>query len=158
MDVTTMPSTPSLIRKLQADFPALTFKEAEDFSWTADDHTVSYVPKEPQVQGLLLHEVSHGLLNHSEYRRDVELIAMETAAWERAKDLAKTYDVPLNEELIQDNLDTYRDWLHDRSTCPECTATGYQTDKATYACPACSHNWRVNEARICQLRRYSLRT
>ena len=151
-----MPSIASLIHKLQADLPALTFIEAEHFSWTADDQTVSYAPKEPQAEGLLLHEVSHGLLGHNEYRRDVELIAMETAAWERAKGLASTYGIAINDELIQDNLDTYRDWLHDRSTCPECTATGYQTDKATYTCPACSHSWRVNEARLCQLRRYSL--
>ena len=150
-----MPLMPSLIHKLEADFPAITFTEAEHFSWTAEDHTVLYDPSQDDADQLLLHEVSHGLLDHKEYRRDVELITMETAAWERAKELATPYAVELSEALIQDNLDTYRDWLHARSSCPDCTATGYQTDASTYACPACSHTWRVNEARICQLRRYS---
>ena len=62
----------------------------------------------------------------------------------------------LNEEVIQEHLDTYRDWLHARSICPSCTANGYQISSHTYECPACLHTWRVNEARICALRRYSL--
>lgn len=155
MDATTMPSTPSLIHKLEDDFPTITFAKAEHFSWTTTNNTVSYDPKQNDADQLLLHEVSHGLLEHAEYHRDVELIAMETAAWERAKELATEYSIDIPETLIQDNLDTYRDWLHARSSCPDCTATGYQTDKSTYACPACSHTWRANEARMCQLRRYA---
>ena len=126
----------------------------DTFLWSPQTKTVFYASDGPQSKPLLLHEVSHGLLGHHEYKRDVELLAMEAAAWEKARELAELYHFPLNENVAEDHLDTYRDWLHARSTCPECTATGYQTGRETYACPACTTEWRVNEARVCGLRRY----
>lgn len=156
MDVTTMPSMSSLIPKLQADFPALKFIEADQFSWLPSEHTVFYNPQLPHASSLLLHEVSHASLNHQEYHRDVELIAMEMVAWEKAKEHAVAYGVTIGEDVIQDHLDTYREWLHARSTCPNCSANGYQVETLRYECLACFHHWRVNEARLCALRRYSL--
>lgn len=158
MDATTMRSMSSLIHKLKNDFPTITFFESDQFSWSPPSLTVSYNPELPHASQLLLHELSHGLLEHHDYQRDVELLAMETAAWEKAKQLADDYSVRLSESVVQPHLDTYRDWMHARSTCPECTATGYQTARAHYSCPACGHEWRVNEARICGLKRYKLTT
>lgn len=156
MDVTTMRSMSSLIHKLKTDYPTLIFFESDQFSWSPVTHTVSYDPELPHASALLLHELSHGLLDHREYKRDVELLAMEAAAWEKAKELAEHYSVKLSEHVIQTHLDTYRDWMHARSTCPECTATGYQDSPAHYTCPACAHEWRVNEARLCGLKRYTV--
>lgn len=156
MDATTMRSTSSLIHKLKTDYPNITFFESEQFSWSPVTHTVSYARELPNASELLLHELSHGLLEHREYTRDIELLAMEAAAWEKARELADTYSVRLSEKIVQRHLDTYRDWMHARSTCPECTATGYQTSHSQYACPACTHEWRVNEARLCGLKRYTL--
>lgn len=162
MDATTTHSMSLLIQTLKNAYPDLTFSEAEQFSWSPSKKTVFYNPTLPHATSLLLHELSHALLEHRNYQRDIELIAMETAAWEKAQLLANEYVAILNdpsldisEDAIQDHLDTYRDWLHARSTCPQCSATGFQTGKSTYACPACSHTWRVNEARLCALRRYS---
>ena len=146
----------SLIHKLKTDYPTLTFFESDQFAWSSVTQTISYDPELPHASALLLHELSHGLLQHSEYKRDVELLAMETAAWEKAKILAEHYSVRLPETVIQSHLDTYREWMHARSTCPECTATGYQTSKFHYRCPACTHEWRVNEARLCGLKRYKV--
>ncbi len=146
----------SLIHKLKTTYPEIAFVEAEQFSWSPSEKTVYYNRTQPNATHLLLHEASHALLGHREYRRDIELIAMETAAWDRAKELADEYSVRLHENVIQDHLDTYREWLHARSTCPHCLANGYQTEHSEYECAACSHKWRVNEARICALRRYSL--
>jgi lipopolysaccharide biosynthesis regulator YciM len=106
---------------------------------------------------LLIHELAHALLNHKNYRRDIELIEMETAAWHEAKQYGEKYNVEIKEDVIQDHLDTYRDWLHARSSCPNCLATGYQTKHLTYECPACTHSWKVNEARLCALRRYGIK-
>lgn len=150
-----MPLTLSLINKLKGDYPDLTFVEAEHFSWSADDKTISYKSDDPHADDLLLHEVSHAHLGHADYGRDIELLRMETDAWEAAKELARSHHRTISEAVLQDNLDTYREWLHARSTCPGCSATGYQTAQASYACPACTHSWRVNEARSCQLKRYS---
>ena len=76
------------------------------------------------------------------------------AAWDKALQLAPEYDVAITDELIEESLDTYRDWLHSRSLCPHCNATGVQTATRHYQCLACHHAWRVNEARTCALRRY----
>ena len=153
-----MPLTPSLISKLKNDNPTLIFIEAEHFSWSAEESTISYRADDPHADALLLHEISHAHLEHADYSRDVELLRMEAAAWDAAKELANTYGSSVDEDTAEDNLDTYREWLHARSTCPACNATGYQTGRTAYACPACTHTWRVNEARSCRLQRYSKRT
>lgn len=151
-----MRSISSLIHKLKTDFPSLIFFETEHFSWSPSTGTVSYNPRLAHAAPLLLHELSHALLGHREYQRDIELLGMETAAWEKAVELAETYSIRLTDAVVQEHLDTYRDWMHARSTCPACTATGYQTSRTAYACPACTHEWRVNEARLCGLKRYSI--
>ena len=157
MDAITMRSTSSLLHKLKTDYPAIHFMVSDSYVWSPETKTVFYVHEGPQSKALLLHEVSHGLLEHSEYKRDVELLAMEAAAWDKAKVLAEHYHFPLSEIVAEEHLDTYRDWLHARSTCPNCSATGYQTGKETYSCPACTTEWQVNEARVCELRRYTLK-
>lgn len=149
-----MRSTSSLLHKLKTDYPDIYFIPGETFSWDPLLKTVFYAEDGPMFKALLLHEVSHGLLEHREYKRDIELLAMEATAWDKAKELAKEYHFPISETVAEEHLDTYRDWLHARSTCVNCTATGYQSDKDTYTCPACTTEWRVNEARVCELRRY----
>lgn len=155
MDVIIMPSTVSLIQQLKADYPHLSFAKGSDFSWSPSNATV-YYEQGSGSDAFLLHELSHGLLGHSEYDRDIKLIAMERAAWDKASELAAIYNQTIDEFLIEATLDSYRDWLHARSTCPNCKATGLQTKKQVYTCPACNHSWRVNEARVCALRRFSI--
>jgi len=157
MDATTTPSIPSktnLVAQLEIDFPGITFTAGEQFMWSPKNQTVFYADHD---DAQLLHELAHGLLEHSEYTRDVELITLERAAWDKALELAPHYHITIDEDQIEAHLDTYRDWLHARSTCPSCTAVGFQIKKATYQCPACGHQWRVNDARICGLKRYSIK-
>lgn len=151
-----MPLTNSLLSKLKEDFSNINFLEGDFFAWLSADNTVLYTPDDPKADELVLHEVSHHLLAHSNYPRDVALLNMETTAWDKARDLSSKYGVEVTEDTIQDHLDTYREWLHSRSTCPDCTATGYQTGAKEYSCPACSARWRVNEARLCSLKRYKI--
>ncbi len=145
-----MPLT-NLLDTLRKEFPDITFTSGEHFFWSPSTATITYTPEGDPA--LLLHEVSHAALQHDTYLRDIELITLERDAWEHAKTLAKKYGIHLDTEKIESHLDTYREWLHARSTCPTCTATGYQSGGQTYTCPACLEVWKVNEARICQLRR-----
>ena len=159
MDVTTMQSMPLLTQKLSSLYPAIHFTEGERFAWIPDSHEVTFTTDEPGAEALLLHELGHGLLAHTAYLRDVELIAMERAAWDKALEVATDLTtngtpITIDDDFIEEHLDSYRDWLHARSTCPTCTATGYQTGASGYECPACHTAWRVNEARLCGLKRY----
>lgn len=151
-----MPSILSLVAKLARDFPSINFTPGVDFRWSASNQTV-YFDSNSKDQAALLHEVAHVILGHQTYDQDIQLIQMERDAWEYAKNnLASSYDVDLTDDVVQASLDTYRDWLHARSQCPSCKATGLQIKKQTYKCLACATSWKVNEARLCALRRYKL--
>lgn len=151
-----MHSTVSIISRLKLDFPSLSFRKGNRFAWSPSENTVYYDEDGKDATYLVLHETAHGLLGHTTYNKDIELIGMERQAWEKATKLAKKYGITIDEETVQSNLDSYRDWLHARSTCPNCTATGVQETKNTYTCLACGHKWRVNEARVCGLKRYKI--
>lgn len=150
-----MHSTVSLIARLEADYPHLTFVKGGDFHWSYDEQTVTYTLAGSTAE--LLHEVAHAVLGHARYQRDIELLGLERDAWTQAQTvLGPRYDITVSDNDIQDALDTYRDWLHARSTCPECRATGLETAKHRYQCPACRTQWHVNEARVCELRRHTI--
>ena len=70
---------------------------------------------------------------------DVERLRMENEAWEKARELARVYKIEVNEDLIQEELDTYRDWLHQKSRCPRCRLTRFQTTDGQYHCPRCEN-------------------
>jgi hypothetical protein len=153
-----MPSIDLLIKRLKEDFSDLTFVEEDHFSWAPNTKTVAFSPSEPDAMERLLHELAHAKLDHHDYDRDIDLIAMERDAWQLAcTELSQKYEVPINTEVIETHMDTYRDWLHARSTCPHCTATGLQIGHRSYKCVACLKTWDVNEARVCGLKRYKNR-
>lgn len=152
-----MLSTTWLVNKLAVDFPEYTFTVGQIFHWSPQEKTI-FFDKNVFDGAALLHEISHALLGHRDYTRDLELIEMERDAWQyAANELGERYKVTIDDATIQDALDTYRDWLHARSTCPSCNAIGLQMSKQLYRCIACHGIWKVNEARTCALRRYILK-
>lgn len=149
-----MPSITLLINKLRSDYPDIGFVSGDEFRWSPTDKTVIYEENSDDTASLL-HELAHSLLRHASYTRDLRLLEMERDAWHRAIEvLAPNYGVEISEKTIDSALDSYRDWLHARSTCPKCEATGIQIKQSEYRCLACHTKWRVNEARVCELRRY----
>lgn len=156
MDVIIMHSTTSLISQLKVDYPQFLFKQSDKFLWSPSEQAIYYKANNDKDSDLILHELSHALLNHFDYDRDIELVTMESQAWDKSIEIANKYNVAVNYSDIQSYLDTYRDWLHKRSTCPICTATGMQIKKDIYSCLACNHQWKVNEARIHNLKRYKI--
>lgn len=152
-----MHSTISLVNTLCTDYPQFTFTDSEEFRWSPDTQTIFLNRTANDFEAFTLHELGHALLRHKSYQRDIDLLKIERDAWAYALvSLADKYDVTIREEIIQDNLDTYREWLHSRSTCPSCNATGLQSSKGLYACLGCGARWKSNEARNCALRRYSI--
>ena len=127
-----------LLEKLKDDYPDLKFVSGRKFAFRPPK-TVVVGPEEPKRELLLLHELGHATLGHRDFDTDVKRLKMEAEAWEKAQDLAKKYGVEWDEEMIQDELDTYRDWLHKKSRCPDCGLTRFQTPDGEYHCPRCEN-------------------
>lgn len=85
----------------------------------------------------LLHELGHALLNHRTFATDPERLKMECAAWEKARELCIAYHIYYDEEFVEAELDTYREWLHQKSRCLNCGLTRYQDRNGVYHCPEC---------------------
>lgn len=85
----------------------------------------------------LLHEVGHAILRHCDYGLDLERLEMERAAWAEARKLCEKYGVDCDEDFVEMELDSYRDWLHRRSKCRICGLTRYQDAAGVYHCPHC---------------------
>jgi hypothetical protein len=138
-----------------AQYPHLSFKPGNTFMWSPDDQTIVYDPKRIQSKaGLwsLLHELGHSIARHHSFRTDLELIKIEVEAWRHAKDLAKDLKLPIDEDHIQDCLDSYRDWLHARSRCPKCAQVNPQSEALRYKCFNCYTSWTVSGSQLCSVR------
>lgn len=126
------------LKQLEQDYPEFRFQNGKKFAFRPPK-TIILGPSEPFSELLALHEVSHALLKHKDFRMDVERLRMENEAWEKARELADHYEIEVDEDLIQGELDTYRDWLHKKSRCPQCGLTRYQTPDSLYHCPRCEN-------------------
>lgn len=124
------------LEQLAADFSEFKFLMGRKFSFRPP-RTVVIGPLEPFSRLLVLHEIGHAICKHKDFRMDVVRLKMENQAWEEARKLAAKYQVEVDEEVIQGELDTYRDWLHQKSRCPVCGLTRFQTPDSKYHCPRC---------------------
>ena len=130
----------------------LLFMPSESYYWSPSNQTVFYQKDDSSEIGswTMLHEACHGLLDHQTYESDFELVKLEVEAWERAEKLAADFGINLDQEHVQDCLDSYRDWQYKRSLCPRCDLGGVQIDQKTYSCLFCSDKWHVSESRFCR--------
>lgn len=143
----------TLINKLSERYPDLRFSAGSQFCWSPETGEIFYNQTSDDQRSVwsLLHETGHALLEHAGYQADVELLRLEVAAWEKAHELAAWLGVKLDENHVQDCLDTYRDWLYKRSICPSChTKCLQQDDHAHYRCFNCHTVWRVSTSRFCR--------
>lgn len=143
----------AIITKLLKRYPHLSYQTGQQFYWSPETGEIFYnqSAEDQQATWSLLHETGHALLKHTNYTADVELLRLEVAAWEKAHELAQWLKVELDEDHIQDCLDTYRDWLYKRSICPTChTKCLQQDDRAHYRCFNCHTIWKVSTNRFCR--------
>jgi ribosomal protein L37AE/L43A len=140
----------SLITRLVGDFPEFEFKKSDVAHWSPISKAVFYTDDVEK----LLHELGHAILGHAEFIQDVELLHLERDAWTKAQELAPQYGVKISDETVETALDDYRDWLHARSLCPQCSQTGVQRrEDLVYYCINCDARWTANDARTCGLKR-----
>ena len=125
----------TFLAKIKSDFPSLRFVQGRKFAFRPPKTVV--IPRDSFAPLLLLHEVGHALSHHQDFKTEVGRLKMEVEAWEKARELAAKYDVFIDEELIEQELDSYRDWLHQKSRCPSCGLTRFQTPDGVFHCPRC---------------------
>ena len=133
-----MPSLKTLIAKIRNDYPALVIESGERAQFTPPNK-LFYAPNTTPLE--LLHELGHYLTKHHSYNSDIELVRIESEAWEQAHDLCAKYQVKWDDDVAQDHLDTYRDWLHATSLCKNCNLAGYQDAAGLYHCALCGAKW-----------------
>ncbi|MDR0979841.1 MAG: hypothetical protein LBM12_01645 [Candidatus Nomurabacteria bacterium] len=142
------------MERLKADYPQFKWRIGARFRWRPATRTITvekwakndrngqktaksagegYVGQKYAL--LTLHELAHALLGHKDDSCDVLRLKCEAEAWEKVKsDLCGRYGVAWDEEFAQDNLDTYRAWLHKKSACPVCKQCRLQTKTGEYVC------------------------
>ena len=128
----------TFLARVKSDYPEYKFISGKRFSFRPPK-TIVIGPEEPNDSLLLLHELGHALSNHRDFNTSVRRVKMEREAWEKARELCSLYEVEYNDELIEEELDTYRDWLHKKTCCPKCGLTMFQTPDGVYHCPRCEN-------------------
>jgi hypothetical protein len=149
-------TTEIFIKNLSKDFPSFKFKSSNQEHWSPKTKTIFFNPKK-SCYGVL-HELAHAILEHTTYESDFELLKMEADAWELAIKIGQKYKIIIDEEHMQNCLDTYRDWLHRRSTCPSCNTHVLQSDSSNYHCYNCQTSWHVSSGRFARSYRRTLKS
>ena len=126
------------LAKIKSDFSDYRFVSGAKFAFRPPK-TIVIGPAEENDSMLLLHELGHALSCHRDFDTSARRIKMEREAWEKAKELAPQYGIEFNEELVESELDTYREWLHQKSRCPKCGLTRFQTPNGVFHCPRCEN-------------------
>lgn len=131
----------SLVSRLQRDYPEFHFVYGKRFSFRPPK-TIVIGPDEGKNTPLLVfHELGHAISGEYSYALSIERLKIESLAWQEGKKAYQNYqDLALpawDDSFVEDNLDTYRNWLHQKSKCPSCGLTRYQDANQKWCCPYC---------------------
>ncbi|MBR2709432.1 hypothetical protein IKE98_03860 [Candidatus Saccharibacteria bacterium] len=128
----------SILERLEEDHPDLKFVAGKKFAFRPP-RTIVFEAGSDSFDLLLLHEVGHALSGHKTFGMNIERLKMEVEAWEKARELADAYAVPFDKDVAEGELDTYRNWVHQKSRCPKCGLTRFEAPGGEYRCPQCDY-------------------
>lgn len=143
----------SLINHCQNQLTDIKFIDSGNFYWSPKTKAIHYngLALDTQAgQWALIHEMAHASLKHESYANDLGLLSLEVEAWQAAEKLSREAGISIDVDHIQECLNTYRDWLYARSTCPTCELNSLQIAETTYLCLNCSTRWNVSGSRFCR--------
>lgn len=131
------------LEELMRLYPQFAFREGRRFKYRPPKTIyVAYVDENFAL--LTLHELGHGLCKHKDYNTHIERLKIEREAWECARavflkhpEWAEKYHFDFDDDFVEAQLDTYRDWLHQKSICKKCGLSCFQTPDGRYHCPRC---------------------
>lgn len=147
MDAMNTPTTKlPTINQVSKKYSLFQFKKSDAFYWAPEYSCINYIEnslfsKKGWFQ--LFHELGHAVCGHQTFSSGVQLLKIEAEAWHKAIELADSYGVVITSAYIQAALDSYRDWLHQRSLCPQCSVVSVETKPSHYHCFKCAQSWTV---------------
>ena len=131
----------SFLETLKTVYPSFTFKPGRKFLFRPKK-TILYLESNENFRLLLLHELAHALLGHFSFDRSLERLQIERDAWEKTRELCDLHSVPFNESLAEAELNTYRDWVHQKTLCKTCGATCLEVNSESLFCPNCQKTYK----------------
>ncbi len=148
-----MPNLHLLINSCKQQLKDIKFIDSGSFYWSPKTKSIHFngTALETTIgQWALLHETAHASLSHQSYTTDMGLLELEVEAWQTAEELGRQLGIVIDADHIQECLNTYRDWLYARSTCPTCELNSLQVEETVYLCLNCSARWVVSQSRFCR--------
>lgn len=130
----------AFLNTLKSAYPNLIFKPDQKFLFRPP-RTIHYLEDNDNFRLLLLHELAHALLGHFSYQTSLERLKLERDAWERTRALCQTYHVPFSEEFAETELNTYRDWHHQKTLCKTCGSSCLELNAKSLYCPFCQKSF-----------------
>ena len=130
-----------LLSLLKESYKDLTFKEGPRFLFRPKK-TIFYIEANENFRFLLLHELAHALLGHFSFDRSLERLEIERDAWEKTRELCELHEVPFDDNLAEAELNTYRDWVHQKTLCKACGLTCLEISSESLYCPFCQKTYK----------------
>lgn len=140
-------SSLAFLGDLQQLYPAFIFKPSSRFRFHPPNTIYYEINPNVPFQSFalqLLHELGHAMSGHYNYRLAIERLKLEVEAWQTAQKILELhpewktkYCLVFDQDFAELHLDTYRDWLHQKATCPKCGLTMLQNSDQNWLCPHC---------------------
>jgi len=131
----------SFLKMLKTTYPDFSFKPGHKFVFRPKK-TICYIEANDNFRMLLLHELAHAILGHFSFDRSLERLEIERDAWEKTRELCAIYDVPFDENLAESELNSYRDWVHQKTLCKTCGLTCLEVSSESLYCPSCQKTYK----------------
>lgn len=126
----------AFLETIQTSYPEYNFHPGQKFLFRPPK-TINYLESDDNFRLLLLHELAHALLGHFSYQKSLERLQIERDTWEKTRELCKFYSIPFDETLAEAELDTYRDWVHQKTLCKTCGLSCLEVSSESLYCPFC---------------------
>lgn len=131
----------AFLDSLKKTYPEFTFHPGRKFLFRPQK-SIYYLEADENFRLLLLHELAHALLGHFSYQKSLERLQIERDAWEKTRQLCKIHNVTFDEDVAEAELNTYRDWVHQKTLCKTCGLTCLEVSSESLYCPFCQKTYK----------------
>lgn len=131
----------AFLKTLKSIYPDFSFKPGKKFFFRPKK-SIFYIESNDNFRLLLLHELSHALLGHFYFSKSIERLQIERDAWDKTRELCKIHNVPFDESFAETELNTYRDWLHQKTLCKTCGLSCLEVNSESLYCPFCQKYYK----------------